>query len=525
MVKTQQNQEDVSNLFELDTHPLGSNITMMNTLFYRALDSSDNKFKDYLTLIYKDLDTGLKYKKEFVNPKYRFYVAKEDQRVDYNRLFIEKENAIPHQVVYKELDLEVAKAIGKASYFFDNIKNGNRGENRLLHTHPDVFNSDMNIEDHYRFYFKTMYKDDPVSAPTKAYFDIEVDGINVPNHAVPIGGEAPVNAITIIFQEQKQIYTLLLRTKANPQIKEFEDEVKSGKIFSEISNFVKEAVGGPALAKKYKIDFSYNFLFYDEEEELNLITDLFRIINDKRYQPDFALAWNMAYDIPYLIGRIQRLGADPRDIICHQDFKNKVCEYLVDERMKNEYAERGDYAKISSYTVYLDQMIHFASRRKGRSVFKSYSLDSIGEAIAKVRKLDYKDITTDIAELPYKNYKTFVFYNIMDTIVQYCIEFVANDINYVCSKATANCTRYSKVHRQTRYLSNRGVWEFYKDGFIMGNNVNAFNAKPTEKFPGAFVANPAKVNNYSRLKVYGHFVDVFNNCDDFDYASLYPSIN
>ena len=511
-----QNQEDVivSNLFELDTHKLGSNVTLMNTQFYRAVDPKDNKFNDYLTLVYKDLDTGLKYKKEIKNPKYRFYTVKEDQRVDYNRLFVEKEHLIHHQVPYRELELEVAKSIGKVDYFFDNIKNGNRSENRLLHTHPDVFGSDMNIEDHYRFHFKTMYKDEAVGNPTKAFFDIEVDGINVPNHAVPVDGEAPVNAITIVFQEQRQIYTFLLKTKANPQIAEFEKEVESGKIFPEITEFVKEAVGGQAIAEKFKIDFSYKFLFYEEEEEIKLIADLFRIINKNK--PDFALAWNMAYDIPYLIKRIKKLGYDPVDVLCHPDFKNKICEYIVDERMKNEYAERGDYAKISSYTAYLDQMIHFASRRKGQSVFKSYSLDSIGESVARVRKLDYKNITTDIAELPYKSYKTFVFYNIMDTIVQYCIEYIANDINYVCSKATANCTRYSKVHRQTRYLSNRGVWEFYKDGFVMGNNVNAFNTKPTEKFPGAFVANPAKVNGFSRLTIYGRLVDIFNNCDDFD---------
>ena len=512
--KEQEENIQVPNLFNLKTHKPGDNITLLNTLFYRGIDPDDEKFTDYLTLVYKDLDTGLKYKEEIKNPKYRFYTAKENQRVDYNRLFIEKHHAIPHQVPYRELEMEVAKCVGKLDYFFDNIKNGNKSENRLLHLHPDIFNSDMNIEDHHRFYFKTMYKDDVITAPTKSFFDIEVDGINVPDHAVPVDGEAPVNAVTLILQEQRKIFTLLLRTKANPQIAEFEKEVQNGTIFPEITNFVIQAVGGEAMAAKYNIDFSYNFLFYDEENEINLINDVFKIINN--YKPDFALAWNMAYDVPYLTARAKKLGYDPRNIVCHPDFKNKICEYMIDERMKNEYAERGDYAKISSYTVYLDQMIQFASRRKGQSVFKSYSLDSIGEAVAKVRKLDYKHITTDIAELPYKSYKTFVFYNIMDTIVQYCIESVTNDINYVCSKATANCTRYSKVHRQTRYLTNRGVLEFYKDDLIMGNNMNAFNTKPTEKFPGAFVANPAKVNPYSRLRIYGQLIDVFDNCDDFD---------
>lgn len=525
MANNKNQQED---LIHLKSHKDGDNITLLNTIYFKSLEinpsekSTKSKYVDHAILVYKDLDTNLKYKEEIDNPEYIYYTVKDEYKTDYNRLFVSKDELIPHKVKYMDLDYDVAKNSNALDFFFDNIKTGNRYENKIIHTNPNVVGSDMNIEDHLRLHFKMQYQDNPISSPTKSYFDIEVDGINVPNHAVPMDGEAPINAITIILQEQRQVYTLLLRTKANPQIKEFEDSVKDGSIFSDITNFVIEAVGGKEIAEKYKIDFSYNFLFYDEEEEIKLISDLFNIINT--YKPDFSMAWNMAYDIPFIIGRIIKLGYSPRDIICHPDFKNKICEYIVDEKMKNEYAERGDYARISSYTVYIDQMIQFASRRKGQSIFKSYSLDSIGEAIAKVRKLDYKDITSDIAELPYKSYKTFVFYNIMDTIVQYCIEFMTNDINYVCSKATANCTRYSKVHRQTRYLTNRGAWEFYKDNFIIGNNANAFNKKPTEKFPGAFVANPAKVNNYSRYKIYGKSVDIFDNDNDFDYSSLYPSI-
>ena len=224
------------------------------------------------------------------------------------------------------------------------------------------------------------------------------------------------------------------------------------------------------MAEKYNIHFSYNFLFYDEEDEINLIKDLFTAFNT--FKPDFALAWNMSFDIPYIIERIRALGYDPADIMCNPDFKYKFAEYFVDERMKNEFAERGDFARISSYTCFLDQMIHFASRRKGQSKFISFSLDFIGEAIAKVKKLDYKHITTNIVELPYKDFKTFIFYNIMDTIVQYCIEYVTTDLEYLFFKANMNNVRYSKVHRQTVYLMNRGIKEFWNngEGFVMGNN-------------------------------------------------------
>ena len=499
----------------------GDNITLMGTTFWRGVDPKDNSFKDYLTLVYKDCDTGLKYAEEKENPDYEYYIATPDNRVNYNRMFIPEDQTETIVVPYRDIEKDIAKKVGMTEYFYENIKNGNRSANRKLHLHPDVFNSDMNIEDHYMFRFSRMYKNEPCNI-TKAFFDIESDTISMVGD-FPQPGECPINAISLILQEQKKIYVFLLRNPANPQIAEFEKEVHSGTIFTELSEFVINAVGGPAMAEKLKVNFSYNFLFYDLEDEILLIADLFAAINS--FKPDFALAWNMGFDVPYIIARINKLGYNPEDIMCHSDFKNKIARYYVDERNMSEFAERGDFAQIACYTTYLDQMIHFASRRKGQSKFISFTLDYIGETIAKVKKLDYKHITTNIAELPYKNYKTFVFYNIMDTIVQYCIEALTGDIDYVFTKSNINCTRYCKAHRQTVYLTNRITKDIRaNNGFIIANNYNKFNQKPTEKFPGAFVADPLQLSDYAKIKVLGRAIDCCDNCDDFDYASLYPSI-
>ena len=497
-----------------------SNITIMNTLFWRGTDI-DGKFKEFLTLIYKDLDTGLKYFQEETDPDYEYYMATEGNRVDYNRLFIEESKTEKIVVPYKDLEKDIAERTGNKAFFYDNVKTNNRGENRRLHTHPDVFNSDMNIEDHYMLRFSRMYKNDPCPI-TKSFFDIEVDSINMRGD-FPEPGECPINAISLIIQETKQVYIFLLRNKANPLIAEFEKEVVNRTVHKEITEFVINAVGGPKAAEKYGIDFSYNFLFYDQDKEINLISDLFVAINT--FKPDFALAWNMAFDVPYILARIANLGYDPRDVVCHSDFKNKIASYYIDERNKSDFAERGDFAQIASYTTYLDQMIHFASRRKGQNKFISFTLDFIGEAVAKVRKLNYKHITTNIAELPYKDYKTFVFYNVMDTVVQYCIEAATGDIDYVFTKSNINCTRYCKAHRQTVYLTNRVTKDIRKSGnFIIGNNCNKFNQKPDVKFPGAFVADPLQLSNFPKMMLRGAYIDCCENAIDLDYSSLYPSI-
>lgn len=491
----------------------GDDIVIMNTMFNRGKDN-EGKYKECLDIVYKDNKSGQKFVEEITKPDYEYFMIHEDKSVPYPRLFVPKSDVDSIVVPYRELEKDIAKRTGMTEYFYDNISRGNRGENKKLHMHPDIFNSDMNIEDHYRYRFDKLYKNEP-GIITKSFFDIEVDGINIMGD-FPEPGEAPINAVSLIIQERQQVFSFLLRNEKNPQIAEFEANVNNGTIIPELQQFVIDAVGGPDMARKYNINFSYNFLFYDEDDEINLIKDLFNAINS--FKPDFVLAWNMGFDIPYTIARIQRLGYNPNDIMCHPDFKNKFASYFIDERNKNEFAERGDFAQIASYSTYLDQMIQFASRRKGQSRFLAFSLDYIGEVIAKVKKLDYKHITTDIAQLPYKDYKTFVFYNIMDTVVQYCIEQMTGDLDYVFNKAVMNNVRYSKVHRQTVYLMNRGIKEFYNtdDGYIMGNNVNKFNIKPSNKFPGAFVADPRQLNDYSRLKIYGRAIDVIANCVDFD---------
>ena len=222
-------------------------------------------------------------------------------------------------------------------------------------------------------------------------------------------------------------------------------------------------------------------------------------------------------------------------IIC--GIRKKHCQV----RNQFNYEERNDFAKISSYSVYTDQMIHFASRRKGQAAIASYKLDYIGQMVCGVKKLDYSHITKKLAELPYKDYKTFVFYNIMDTIVQYCIETKVNDLDSAYNNVLVNNTRWSKVYRQTVYLKNRAAKSYYNYGLICGNNVN--QNTPKVSFPGAFVASPLLNSDYSKMEIKCNeinpsisnnntgiengtsiFLPVYDNLLDSDYTSLYPSI-
>lgn len=502
----------------LKNYPLKSDLTVLNTIYLYPQKDKNNKWtKDKLLIIYKDNVTGEKHYEEIERPEYEFYMAKSNEYIDHNMLFIENDRVESISVPYHSLHKKIAELTGNMQFYNDNISNGNRYENNRLFTHPRIFMADQHIEDHYRFRFSKNYMNKiiPIS---KAYFDIETDIINMKGD-FPEMGECPINAVSIINDVTSKVYVLLLRNKDNPLIQEFEDSINDG-LFKELKDFVRDTVGGWKNEIRYGLDkFDYEFMFYDEE--IQLIQDMFILFNITK--PDFILVWNMAFDMPYIIERIKNLGYNPEDIICHPDFKTKIAHYYKDTRNENEFAERGDNAIISSYSVYLDQLIHFASRRKGQHAFPDYRLDTIGNLIANVRKLDYSHITTDIAKLPYLNYKIFVFYNIIDTIVQKCIETKVGDIDYVFNKCLINNTRYHKCHRQTVYLVNRGIKEFYNNEFIMGCNINRTNKKD-DKYPGAFVADPTKIDNYAKKKISDNPINIMDNLDDYDYKSLYPSI-
>lgn len=498
----------------------GSDITIMNTWRSYSRKQNDGSYSDpSLTIVYRDNQTGLKSHQEITNPDYEFYVLNDDvyRNPDIFTDHIEFDKVHKVSCPAKDLEKTIAKLTNNTEAYWENIKSKRRGENRKLHINNCIFQSDQNLEDHYRYRFSQQYTNE-IGILTKGFMDIETDGINALTD-FPSPDDSPVNAVTYIYLESKQVYTFLLRDESNPLIEEFEKSI-GPELFAELKDFVINQVGGWKQATRMGIiDLSYNFLVYDEE--IVMLHELFKLINN--HKPDFLLAWNMAFDIPYIIERIKFLGYDPAEILCDPSFETKVCEYFIDENNVNVPEERGDFYKIASTTVYLDQLIEFRSRRKGQKKFPDYKLDSIGWDIAKVRKVDYHHICDSIVKLPRTNYKMFVFYNIIDVIVQVCIEAKVNDIEYVFGKALLNCTRYNKVHRQTTYLTNRRTKSFNSYGLVASNNGNAFNPKPTEKYDGAYVAPPELLSDLYKIKINGIPINVIENGDDFDYKALYPS--
>ena len=502
-------------------YPEGSNLTILNTAYVGRKKTEDGKVtKDFIFILYKDCDTGAKKTHIIYEPLFTFYQLKPEYQVpDHNLSFIEREKVIPRTCKYSDLLRAIAEVTENTQFYMNNISDGNPNENRKLHTCPDIFMSDMNIENYYRFLFSLSYKNEPFKL-AKGFMDIEAD-IKYSNGEFPEPGEVPINAIAYCDDAHNTVYQFLLNDPNNPLVQQYKESFSKYDLLGDLKQFVINAVGGYKKAVKYGVDkLEYKIVFFDDE--LEMIDKMFKVV--KATTPDFVEFWNMAFDFDYIMARLEVLGVDPSSVICDERIKQSFLRFYVDERNKNEYAERGDFASLSSFTVFIDQMIQFASRRKGRGRYPSFRLDAIGETVAGVKKLDYSHITNSLGELPYLDFKTFSFYNVMDVIVQKCIEVSTQDLEYVFTKCLANNTVYPKAHRQSVYLANRFAKDYYDYGYIIGNNKNLWNEKPTTKFPGAMVGDP--LHNDEKIMVYinGRPTLICDNDVDFDYSSLYPSI-
>ena len=521
----------------IPSYPLGSDLVILDATYHfpnKQQVESYNGVKtvytpDTMTIVYKDNTTGKKGIEVIENPKYVFYMLKNNiPTPKYDMFFTDMKNLDEITCRYRDINKAIAEKLdqyeGTTKYtdlYKRNIRDGNYKANMDFQKSRRVFGSDIPINDFYRMRFAEQYKntETPVS---RAYLDIEVD-VKLSPTDFPTNGNCPINAISYFEHDTKRLFTFLLNQKdVNPKSNEFCTTVDNRAFNEEFKGFLNETLGSEKV-KDFKLEnIQTKVLTYNDE--LTLLKDLFGYINYTK--PDFLMVWNMSFDIPFIINRILALGGNPKEIMCIHDISPlyENCSYIVDSDHE-DFSTKGDYADITSYTVYLDQLIQFASRRRGGAQYRSYSLDYIGNEMAGVQKLHYENIAANVMELPYNDYRTFVKYNMMDVLVQYCIEFKADDILYVFDKALLNCTEYKKVHRQTIYLSNRATIMFKNFGnYVLGNNLNKFKPKPTVKYEGAYVADPCKFGDKYKDKVNGIPIMRASNAIDFDFTRLYPSI-
>ena len=507
---------------------------------------------DYLYVIYKDINTGEKFLHTIEEPKFTVYVEKEEYRDHkHNEIFKELDRLDPITIKYKDIYRFIASLEGDygKDFLLQVFENKQYDRLKELLLYPYIFGADTDIRVWFRYNWMKNFNNDKVKPIKKAFADIEVDSFE--SSGMPDPRWNPIDLITYIDNDTKNAYTFALtgvdfypKTHPNMTESELAHEEYRKKLYTKrteqhmywsthVEELKEEA---HKLFDESYPGFKYNIFFYDNE--LKMINHFFQVVN--KLEPDMLAFWNIAFDIPYIIDRLVALGVDPAEIICHKDFPNKQC-YFKKDKFHYEVKNKTDFFNVSSKTVYVDQMINYASIRKGQSELRSNKLTFIAKKEIGDEKLDYSD-AGNIKTISYIDYKKYLLYNIKDVLLQYGIESKTEDMETYYTSSYENITPYEDVFKQTVTLRDYAYMDYLDQGVVQGTNINIINRRSiTEKsefdefgniredkedddttFEGALVGDPRLIDRFG-VKLFDKMSDnVFKYSIDLDMSAFYP---
>ena len=508
---------------------------------------------DYLYLIYKNLDTNEKFLKCIEEPKMTFYYEKEEFRDhDYNKIFTELDKTFPITTKYRNIINAIAEVEGpdgkeKLKEIYD-TKQYERLKEILAD--PYVFGADFDIRVWYRYHWLKNFNNDRVKNISKGFADIEVDTFE--SVGMPDPNYNPIDLVTVIDGDNKAVYTFSLigvecqerdinfMTKQS-QIdhemfrrelykKRLEQQVywtsHVDELYEEIHKFFDENYPG----------FTYKIYFY--KNELKMLHHLFQLIN--KLNKDMLAFWNISFDIPYIINRLEALGDNPEEVICPDTIPNKAIFFKKD-KFHFEIKNKTDFFRCTSPTVYLDQMINYAAIRKGGSELRSNRLTYIAKKEIGDEKLDYSE-DGNIKTLSYHNFLKYILYNIKDVLLQWGIENVTQDMETVYVYSYENITPYEDVFKQIVTLRDCSYLYYMDQNVIPGTNINSLfyeygkekkaskeitddeesDDEDDSSFEGALVGDPRLIEKFG-IELFGKQTDnIFLKSIDLDMSAFYP---
>ena len=194
----------------------GRDLLLCDMIYQRG--SKQTNWKDYLTVVYRDLVKNTKEKMVIEEPTINLFVVKPEYRTFDNDL---SHHWFPSDKCYK-------KVVPYATRYYEAAKELGLENSEQAKLNPYVYGIDIEIEN---FYLIKFVKEYPCHEPKNiscGYFDIENDTIRIDHF--PEYGETPINAVTYIDGTNKVAYTLVLAkmdiptvSQNHPKYAEYED--------------------------------------------------------------------------------------------------------------------------------------------------------------------------------------------------------------------------------------------------------------------------------------------------------------
>lgn len=293
--------------------------------------------------------------------------------------------------------------------------------------------------------------------PRMWFCDIEVevtdDGFPEPEHA-------PNRITTICFAHGQKAFVLSIKPLEANDVQEIQKDVND--YFS-----------------KYNSDFTVKFIPFENEYEM-----LYVFFN--KYVPQMPLitGWNFVnFDWKYMVNRCKRLNIDPSVA--------SPSGRLLEPDLIPQHRPIVDYMKI--YSKWDNKV----------DVKESNKLDYVADQVLSLTKIKYNGTLKDLYE---KDFKKYVFYNVVDTILVLYIDKQISVMDTYLGLANTSRVELSGAFSPIRMTEAILVREFYQKNRVL---IRKKEQQEEKTYEGAFVKDPVP--------------GLYEWVVTYDFASLYPT--
>lgn len=279
--------------------------------------------------------------------------------------------------------------------------------------------------------------------------------------------------------------------------------------------------------KKYGIKL--NFFIHDDEVEC--IRWLFNKVHESGL--DFISIWNMGFDIPKIIERLEHKYVDPKDIFCHPRIpKNyRHMKYVHGKTRPSEhFAEKWDWLHCTMPSQPYDSMGLFARLKKVNGHENSYRLGYITDKYVKETKL-FADEESTFHVMQSMRFLDHVAYNIWDAVLLIIFEKKQNHVHNLLGLSMDN--PLSIFNKNTVKAKNL-YYKYCREHnevlcTVIGNSYADTESEEVNDLPalGGAVLNPnlALDTGVDFLIDSKRLTRVHEKNQDSDATAMYPSIS
>jgi hypothetical protein len=365
------------------------------------------------------------------DPMRSFWITKKGKQThQFKKEYCSLDELDEFKVFEKDLAYEIHKKIyGYPPRGYTNLKK--------LCNYPYIYGADISINTLVRRQYNLNFEGEEFIPFTKGMLDIETS-------VIP-GSLGEINLITLTHENQIYVgiheyyFYEVIKTKEHGTIKK---KLTIDKLKELVNEELKSSI------EKYDLKIHYQIC----ENEVDIVKWIFARLHENK--TDFVGIWNLGFDIPQILKRLEINGESAEDIMCHPEVpaKYRKAYYKADTRKVDHFIDKWHWFYLTGYTQFIDCEALYGRLRKAKGYLPSYALANV----LKLENMELQKRSLGKEGSHYimqtQRFAEYIVYNIGDALSLMLMEWKNEDINslYLLSGITS----FNDFGKQTTCVTN-----------------------------------------------------------------------